>query len=187
VIRLLVYPILVAAILAVGSSLVTLEPRRPPVRVAPGIARGTFDENAYYRLTTLWQGTGKSLGIGPRERSRITVRLVPTADDPGQHWKLTPVPGGHYRLTTRGLGEEMSLEGFDDDRGNSLALRPAPARPGDGWKIVAVGGGHYRLLPGRLGDGWSLDIANDGRGNDRPVLAPTGDYSGQAWRIAPVP
>ena len=183
ILRVLVYAVVVATILIAGSRLDRLDPRRH-ARVGAPAAPGTFDETAYYRLTTVWQGTGKSLGVGGVESNGIAVRLLATADDPGQQWKLTPLPGGHYRLTTRRLGEATSLERLGDGHVSRDVVLRSPPRP-DGWRIVP-GGGHYRLLPGGLGDGWSLDIANDGW-NDRPVLARTGDYSGQYWNISRVP
>jgi type VI secretion system protein VasG len=36
------------------------------------------------------------------------------------------------------------------------------------------------------GDGKSLDIVNDSINNNQPILAETGDYSGQYWKITPV-
>ena len=185
--RVLVYAVAVAAILVVGSTLGRIDPHRA-VRVGADVPPGTFDENADYRLTTVWQGPGKSLGVGPATSIGIVVRLIPTGDDPGQHWRLTPLPGGYYRLTTRRLGDAISLERLGDDRAaRDVTLRSSPQRAGPGWRIVAERDGHYRLLPGGLGDAWSLDIANDGRANDQPVLARTGDYSGQYWTISRLP
>ena len=183
--RVLVYAIAVATILIAGTRLDRVDPRRH-ARVGAAVAPGTFDETAFYRLTTAWQGPGKSLGVGRAESNGSAVRLLPTADDPGQQWTLTPLPDGHYRLTTRRLGDAISLERLGDGRSSrDVALR-SPHGRAEGWRIVSGAGGYYRLLPGGLGDRWSLDIANDGW-NDRPVLAPTGDYSGQNWSILRLP
>lgn len=45
---------------------------------------------------------------------------------------------------------------------------------------------YYRLTTQWLGDGKSLDIVNDGKNNNQVILANTGDFAGQRWRIAPV-
>jgi hypothetical protein len=36
------------------------------------------------------------------------------------------------------------------------------------------------------GDGMSLDIVNDGGANNIPILAKTGNFSGQMWKVVPV-
>jgi len=44
----------------------------------------------------------------------------------------------------------------------------------------------YRLTTVWRGDGLSLDIVNDGKANNTPILAKTGNYSGQMWKLARV-
>lgn len=44
---------------------------------------------------------------------------------------------------------------------------------------------YYRLTTKWQGDKKSLDIVNDGKNNNQPILAVTGDYSGQYWKITP--
>jgi hypothetical protein len=43
----------------------------------------------------------------------------------------------------------------------------------------------YRLTTVWRGDELSLDIVNDGKANNTPILAKTGNYSGQLWRLTP--
>ena len=47
-------------------------------------------------------------------------------------------------------------------------------------------GSYFRLTTKWQGDAKSLDIVNDGKNNNRPILANTGNFSGQYWKIAPV-
>jgi hypothetical protein len=42
--------------------------------------------------------------------------------------------------------------------------------------------GYYRFTTQWQGDGKSLDIVNDGK-NNQVILADTGNFSGQIWRI----
>lgn len=44
---------------------------------------------------------------------------------------------------------------------------------------------HYRLTTLWQGEGLSLDIVNDGT-NTTPLLAKTGNFSGQLWKVSPV-
>ena len=45
---------------------------------------------------------------------------------------------------------------------------------------------YYRFTTQWRGDGKSLDIVNDGKSNNQLILADTGNFSGQRWRITPV-
>ncbi len=45
---------------------------------------------------------------------------------------------------------------------------------------------YYQLTTQWRGDGYSLDIVNDGRANNRIILARTGDYTGQMWKMTPI-
>lgn len=44
---------------------------------------------------------------------------------------------------------------------------------------------YYRLTTLWQGDGMSLDIIGDGKANNIPILARTGEYSGQLWKLTP--
>jgi hypothetical protein len=44
---------------------------------------------------------------------------------------------------------------------------------------------YYYLSTKFEGDGRVLDILNDGKNNNQIILAKTGDYSGQLWKITP--
>ncbi|WP_164018039.1 RICIN domain-containing protein [Pyxidicoccus trucidator] len=44
---------------------------------------------------------------------------------------------------------------------------------------------YYRLTTLWQGDGMSLDILSDGKANNVPILAKTGDYWGQLWKLTP--
>ncbi len=42
---------------------------------------------------------------------------------------------------------------------------------------------YYRLTTKWRGDGKSLDVVNDGKNNNQLILAKTGKFSGQFWKI----
>ncbi|WP_194717544.1 RICIN domain-containing protein [Comamonas sp. JC664] len=44
---------------------------------------------------------------------------------------------------------------------------------------------YYRLTTLWQGKGMSLDILSDGKANNLPILAMSGDYSGQMWKLTP--
>ncbi|RKG67794.1 hypothetical protein D7V80_14945 [Corallococcus sp. CA054B] len=44
---------------------------------------------------------------------------------------------------------------------------------------------YYRLTTLWQGDGMSLDIIGDGKANNTPILAKTGRYTGQLWKLTP--
>ncbi len=58
---------------------------------------------------------------------------------------------------------------------------PAPAPATSAFDT----GCFYRFTTLWHGDGLSLDIVNDGEANNTPILAKTGNYSGQLWRLTP--
>ncbi len=45
---------------------------------------------------------------------------------------------------------------------------------------------YYRLTTQCQGDDKSLDVVNDGKKNNQLILAKTGNYSGQHWKITPI-
>lgn len=141
-----------------------------------------FDPNAYYRLTTLWQGECRSLDIiNDGRNNRPTLNM--TGDVSGQYWKITAAPNGYYRLTTmwQGLGE--SLDVINDGQNNKPILNSTGDFSGQYWKITPTTNGYFRLTTLWQGPGKSLDIINDGS-NNRPILNTTSDLSGQYWKIS---
>jgi hypothetical protein len=44
---------------------------------------------------------------------------------------------------------------------------------------------YYRLTTLWQGEGMSLDILSDGKANNVPILAQTGEYAGQLWKLTP--
>jgi len=144
----------------------------------------TINTNIYYRLTTQWQGAGKSLDV-VNDGVNNRIQLANTGNFTGQLWKLTPLPGGYYRLTTKWLGSAKSLDVVNDGKNNRLQLASTGNYSGQYWKLTPQGNGYFRLTTKWQGEGKSLDVINDGR-NNRLQLASTGNYSGQAWKLVPI-
>jgi len=149
--------------------------------------QGVFDAKSYYRLTTKWQGDGKSLDVVNDGKSNNQLILAKTGKFSGQFWKITPVGGGYYRLTTEWQGSGKSLDVVNDGKNNNqLILAKTGKFSGQFWKITSMGAGYYRLTTQWQGEGKSLDIVNDRKNNNQPILADTGNYFGQFWKISKV-
>lgn len=145
-----------------------------------GVAQ-SFDGTRFYRLTTQWQGEGKSLDV-LNDGKNNQIQLANTGDFSGQYWKITPLKNGYYRLSTQWQGEGKSLDVINDGQNNKLHLAATSEVSGQYWKITALGNGYYRLSTLWQGEGKSLDVLNDGK-NNQLQLAKTGDFSGQYWKI----
>jgi hypothetical protein len=147
-------------------------------------AQESFDPASYYRLTTQWQGDGKSLDVVNDGKNNWLV-LARTDNVSGQFWKITSAGGGYYRLTTQWQGKGKSLDIVNDGKNNQPILALTANVSGQLWKITPQGNGYYRLTTQWQGDGKSLDVVNDGK-NDQLVLAKTDNVSGQAWKITKI-
>jgi len=140
-----------------------------------------FDDGRYYRLTTQWQGDGKSLDV-VNDGANDKLILADTGDYSGQYWKFTRLSDGYYRLTTQWQGDGKSLDVVNDGANDKLILADTGNYSGQHWRVERQANGHYRLTTQWQGAGKSLDVVNDGA-NNQLRLAPTGDYSGQYWKI----
>ncbi len=146
-----------------------------------------FDSQTYYRLTTVWQGEGKSLDIVNDGKDNNQPILAKTGKYTGQYWKITPAKGSYYRLSTEWRGEGMSLDVINDGQNNDqLTLAVTTDATGQYWKITPAGKGAYRLTTMWQGEGKSLDIVNDGKNNNKLILAKTANVTGQYWIITAV-
>ena len=162
----------------------TTTPTPPTTPTAPPVS-AAFDTRCYYRLTTLWQGEGKSLDILFDDKANNMPILANTGGYSGQRWMLTPEANGFYRLTTQWRGTSLSLANGADNR--PLLVDSADV-PEQRWKLVPEPNGIYRLTNQAQGDTLSLDIVNDSRANNIPILSKTGcNDSGQLWKVSPVP
>ena len=101
---------------------------------------------------------------------------------------------------SRYQGGYLDTRGYQKDfakTGNLLCVSTAtsPNRDGESgtWKVLVAeskyankdvfnSNAYYRLTCKWQGEGKSLDIINDGK-NNTPILANTGNYSGQYWKI----
>lgn len=148
-------------------------------KTAPKLA---LDTNYYYRLTTQWQGDGKSLDI-VNDQAKNTPALANSGNFSGQFWKLTPLGDGHYRLTTQWQGDGKSLDIVNDGKNNNRpVLGNSGNYSGQMWKISPSSGGFHRLTTKWKGDCEALDIINDGRNNSL-ILGKGANVSGQAWKL----
>jgi len=70
----------------------------------------------------------------------------------------------------------------------SVTMADTTARSADGMATAPLQAApqamvYYRLVNAAHGVHWSLDIRNDDALNNQPVLAPSGNFSGQYWRF----
>ena len=98
-------------------------------------AAPVFESKSFYRLTTEWQGDGKSLDIVNGGKNDQPI-LAKTEDVSGQLWKITPVSGGFYRLTTQWQGDGKSLDIVNDGQNSQPILAKTDAVTGQSWKIT---------------------------------------------------
>lgn len=148
---------------------------------APAPVASAFDTRCFYRFTTMWHGDGLSLDIVNDGEANNTPILAKTGNYSGQLWRLTPDSSGAWRLTTQWRGIGLSLASTANNR---LLLVQTAAAPEQLWRLKPEADGTYRLTTQAQGDGMSLDILNDGKPNNTPILAKTGNYSGQMWKLA---
>lgn len=138
-----------------------------------------FDDNAFYRLTTQWQGDGKSLDILNDGKNNQPI-LTQTADVSGQMWKITKVGTDTYVLSTAWLGTNRVLTCLKGANQNRPMLHQSSGQLRAIWKITSVGNGFFRIT--NMGINRSLDIINDGT-NDKIQVSVLRNYSGQLWKI----
>lgn len=144
-------------------------------------SQNNFDENYYYRLTTAWQGPGKSLDI-INDGKNTKLQLAKTGNFTGQFWKIKYINNGFYRLTTAWQGEDKSLDVINDGKNTKLQLAKTGNFSGQFWLIKKINSKFYRLTTQWQGKGKSLDVINDGK-NNKLQLAKTGNFSGQYWKL----
>lgn len=142
-----------------------------------------FDSNAYYRLTTQWQGEGKSLDV-VNDGTNNQVILANTAAVSGQMWKITRVGEDTYTLHTLWQGPEKTLEFIRKGTQDTVQLKQGTDFSGSLWKITPLGNGYYRITD-LWSSGRSLDIVNDGT-NNKIHMAASGNYTGQYWKITKI-
>ena len=143
-----------------------------------------FDPNAWYRLTTQWQGEGKALDIANDGRNNQPY-LANTANVSGQHWRITKIGEDTYKLHTMWQGSEKVLRCVPGtDTTKPLLDYESSNVDNHSWTITPIGNGYYRLINLRYRDR-SLDIINDGY-NNKTQLQPSGNYTGQYWMITKI-
>ena len=97
----------------------------PQLEHSQSVAKhGQFvDTNYWYRLTTLWQGDGKSLDI-INDGKNNQIKLADTADDSiGQYWAVAHWPGPpwlyrRYKIINAFTGTKC-LTVINDGKGNN--------------------------------------------------------------------
>ncbi len=142
-----------------------------------------FDSNAYYRLTTEWQGEGKSLDIVNDGQNNQLI-LAKTGNYTGQMWKITKIGDDTYTLHTKWQGPDKTLEFLRKASRDVLQLKGGSDASGSLWKIIPIGNGYYRITH-LWASNLSLDIVNDGT-NNKVHMATTGSYTGQYWKITKI-
>jgi ricin-type beta-trefoil lectin protein len=101
--------------------------------------QGVFDAKSYYRLTTKWQGDGKSLDVVNDGKNNNQLILAKTGKFSGQLWKITSLGAGYYRLTTQWQGEGKSLDIVNDRKNNNQPILADTGNYfGQFWKISKV-------------------------------------------------
>jgi hypothetical protein len=143
-------------------------------------ANDRFDPDAPYRFVASFQPR-KSLDVRPNGRNTEQAILAETSDRSAQQWKIVPLGDGWYRITSNGHpGKCLGLRHIGGHNAEPI-LADTNDDLGQHWKITAMRDGWHRITS-RIHPAQSLDIVNDGK-NNRLKMAPTGNWTGQFWKI----
>jgi hypothetical protein len=155
----------------------------PEVKPEPEpIAAISIDTAAYYRISSMFSGEGKSLDV-VNDGKNNHPWLDSNGAYSGQLWKFTPIIPGYYRLTCQWLGSGKSLDVVNDGKNNDKPeITNSGPYSGQAWKLTPLPNGYFRLTTNFQGDGKSLDVINDGK-NNQIILSKTDDVSGQFWKL----
>jgi hypothetical protein len=136
----------------------------------------------WFFLTNMFLGNNRRLDTyaGPPDDAFMSTSDVPTS---GQHWKITALGGGYYRLTNMFAGDGLSLRASAD--GTKVSLGPSDSNTANYWRITAAFGDYFFLSSMLLGTTKRLDVMNTTA--NEPWLAPTTDSSGQYWKLTKAP
>jgi len=146
----------------------------------------SFDPNTWYRLTSQWQGEGKSMGITKPNNYYQGVQLSNSADADYQAWKIRPIGDGYFQLICKYTGDVNCLSLYKSlPKFSYGAIAPWKRTPDQYWKITDLQNGYYHLTVWSKTTDSSLTVMNDGKTNDLLILKATGNYSNQNWMIKP--
>ena len=98
-----------------------------------------FDPTKWYRLTTQFQGDGKSLDV-INDANKDKLTLAKTGNFSGQFWKFTPLGNGWHRVTSQFQGDAKSLDVINDGKNDKLTLAKTGNVSGQYWKITELPG-----------------------------------------------
>ena len=140
----------------------------------------SFDTSFYYRLTNAFQGTGQALDVKADGSRRL--KMAPSADFSGQHWKLVDVGSGKYALRTDYLGDCFSLDVINDGVNQTPWLNDTGNFTGQFWSLTPWGDGSYKLWNDFTGAAQSLNVFAE---SFEPFVG-AGDHTGQHWTLTPI-
>ncbi len=141
-----------------------------------------FDGNSWYRLSTQWQGQGKSLSL-VRSGQNNLAQLTNSANASEQQWRIVSQGSGWYKIINRTLGDQYCLDVINDGTNRSLWLVQSGSYSGQFWKIERINNEYFRITNQWQSESRSIDIVNDGT-NNQIQLGDTGPYAGQMWMIS---
>lgn len=165
------------------------------------------ERDGNYRISSLWQGTEKSLDYVKDGENAFKLVLTETSSDKkSQSWRLVGIPkpkpapptqveptiavsaqplldtAGVYKLTCQFRGNDFAMEAVMTEGNIKPMLRANASSSAQQWKFKLYPNGVYRLVNRDYSDK-SLDVINDGKLNYNLTLAATGNYSGQYWKL----
>jgi TIR domain len=144
-----------------------------------------FDTSIFYRFTTAWQDTVKSMEVKTANKKFTPVELGSTSDVPAQAWKIIPLSNGYFRLVNKQYGNSNSVDIIEDGDHFATQLAATGYFQGQLWRITPLSmKGYYKLTSWWKGEDMALDVRNDGE-NNILQLTPFVNTSGQNWLIQP--
>ena len=90
----------------------------------------------------------------------------------------------YYRISNVYAGTTKALEIQPSANTYVLQMSPISRKYSQQFYFVPFSDGSFAIRSRKLGDEFSLDVINDSS-KSRVIMASSGDYSGQSWRIIP--
>lgn len=128
------------------------------------------------------------LRVDDDSNSLVFLRSLDADENPGndetldREWVITPLENDFYRITNRGLGDQLSLDVVNDGVFDQLIMAPSADVSGQQWTITTLDNGFCRFTNEFLGAEIALDITSD-TVSPMLTLRPAGDFSGQNWQL----
>lgn len=149
------------------------------------------DQTDRYHVSSEFLGPDQLLAVlrvDDDSNSLVFLRSLNADENAGndemldREWLITPLENDFFRITNRGLGDQLSLDVVNDGVFDQLVMAPSADVSGQQWTITTLENGFCRFTNEFLGAEIALDITSD-TVSPMLTLRPAGDFSGQHWQL----